>query len=126
MSYSTQDYSHDYWSVPAANLFEQLNNITTQQEREQQQETGLTSTEANRRLSKYQESCGGKEEGKFNTCANLSVQESYNSDFYFHLYIIIFSWSNRGCYNHYYQLEQIVTKILITMVRITRKQLLKL
>ena len=42
-----------YWSIPIADLFQRLNNITTEEEREQQQEVGLTSAEANLRLSKY-------------------------------------------------------------------------
>ena len=43
-----------YWSVPTANLFEHLNNnAATKQDREQRQVTGLTSKEANFRLSKY-------------------------------------------------------------------------
>jgi P-type Mg2+ transporter len=46
-----QDYS--YWSIPTIDLFQQLNNNATQEEPLEYQETGLTSTEANLRLSKY-------------------------------------------------------------------------
>jgi P-type Mg2+ transporter len=46
-----------YWSIPTADLFLQVNNITSQEEKGQQlqqlQEVGLTTIEANRRLSKY-------------------------------------------------------------------------
>ena len=39
----------EYWSIPTADLLEQLSDRTG----EQYKETGLTSTEANLRLSKY-------------------------------------------------------------------------
>jgi Mg2+-importing ATPase len=43
-----------YWSIPTADVLRQFNSIITEQERKQQlQEVGLTSTEANLRLSKY-------------------------------------------------------------------------
>jgi Mg2+-importing ATPase len=47
-----------FWSIPTADLFRQVSNITTQEEEkgqqpQQLQEVGLTYTEANRRLSKY-------------------------------------------------------------------------
>lgn len=44
-----QDYS--YWSIPTADLLQQL--ITTAQKLKEYQEAGLTSTEANLRLTKY-------------------------------------------------------------------------
>ena len=53
---TNQEPDH-YWSIPTADLFRQVNNITSQEEKGQQpqqlQEVGLTNTEANRRLSKY-------------------------------------------------------------------------
>jgi len=43
-----------YWSIPTADLFRQFDNtITEKARRRQQQEVGLTSTEANLRLLKY-------------------------------------------------------------------------
>jgi magnesium-transporting ATPase (P-type) len=41
-----------YWSIPTADLFQRFN-IITEEEREQKQEVGLTSAEANLRLTKY-------------------------------------------------------------------------
>jgi P-type Mg2+ transporter len=54
---TNQEPEH-YWSIPTADLFRQVNNITSQEEEKGQrpqrlQEVGLTTTEANRRLSKY-------------------------------------------------------------------------
>ena len=43
-----------YWSIPTADLFRQFDKtITEEGRRQQQQEAGLTSKEANLRLSKY-------------------------------------------------------------------------
>jgi P-type Mg2+ transporter len=42
-----------YWSIPTADLFQRFNNISTQEQIEQQQQVGLTSAEANLRLTKY-------------------------------------------------------------------------
>jgi Mg2+-importing ATPase len=44
-----------YWSIPTADLFRQFDNTITEEGRrqQQQQEVGLTSTEANLRLLKY-------------------------------------------------------------------------
>jgi Mg2+-importing ATPase len=48
----TNNHEEDYfyWSIPTADLLQQFNNNA---DREKQQEAGLTSTEANLRLSKY-------------------------------------------------------------------------
>ena len=45
----------DYWSIPTADLFRQFDNTITEggRRQQQQQEVGLTSTEANLRLLKY-------------------------------------------------------------------------
>jgi Mg2+-importing ATPase len=49
-NYQEEDYS--YWSIPTADLIQQLNE-TAWKKPQEYQETGLTSTEANVRLSKY-------------------------------------------------------------------------
>lgn len=42
-----------YWSIPTADIFKQINSLESEEEREQQQELGLSSSEANLRLTKY-------------------------------------------------------------------------
>ncbi|HET7345358.1 MAG TPA: magnesium-translocating P-type ATPase [Nitrososphaeraceae archaeon] len=49
-NYQEEDYS--YWSIPTADLIQQLNE-TAWKKPQEYEETGLTSTEANVRLSKY-------------------------------------------------------------------------
>ena len=49
---NNQEEDYSYWSIPTADLIQQLNG-TTQVKPQEYQETGLTSTEANVRLSNY-------------------------------------------------------------------------
>src|SRR6266487_2792194 len=49
---ANQEEDYSYWSIPTADLIQELNN-TTQEKSQEYQETGLTSTEANLRLSNY-------------------------------------------------------------------------
>lgn len=56
-SMTNQEPDH-YWSIPTADLFRQVNNITNQEEErgqqpQQLQEVGLTTTTTTTRLSKY-------------------------------------------------------------------------
>ena len=51
MMKTNQEQDYCYWSIPIVDLLQQLNNTT--QEKLEFQETGLTSTEAKLRLSKY-------------------------------------------------------------------------
>jgi P-type Mg2+ transporter len=50
MTSHDHNYYH-YWSIPTVNLLQQFNN--TSEEKQQHQEIGLTSAEANLRVSKY-------------------------------------------------------------------------
>lgn len=49
---NNQEEDYSYWSIPTAYLIQELNNTTVEKPQEYQ-EAGLTSTEANLRLSKY-------------------------------------------------------------------------
>ncbi|MGB7954401.1 MAG: cation-transporting P-type ATPase, partial [Candidatus Nitrosopolaris sp.] len=94
-----------YWSIPTADLFRQFDNTITEEgrRRQQQLEVGLTSAEANLRLLKYGKNMvESKKENRFVIVTNLSIQKSNNSYFYLHLYFVIFPWSSRGCFNHYF------------------------
>ena len=52
MMKTNQEEDYSYWSIPTANLLQQIND-TTKEKPQEYQETGLTSTEANLRLSNY-------------------------------------------------------------------------
>jgi hypothetical protein len=41
-----------YWGMPTADIFRQVNNLESEEERERLQEVGLSSSEANLRLGK--------------------------------------------------------------------------
>ena len=89
----------EYWSIPTADLLEQLSDRTGEQEKGQ----GLTSKEANIRLSKYGKNLL-KSKKKTDSLSLLLAQFKTPIIIIFISTsgTIIFSRSNRGCFDHYF------------------------